>query len=97
MSPTAAASFAEGAQPSMPSILIAFSGPMSRAKCTDEQPSGGTPNRAKGVENEAPLAATTQSASVAVVTEAPMAGPFTATHKGFGNSRNVSNTRLLKV
>lgn len=61
----------------------------------EEQPSGGTDNRANGVENVAFSEATMASDKEAVVTEAPMAGPLAAMMMGLGKSRNVSNTRLL--
>ena len=60
-----------------------------RSKCTLEHPSGGSPNRANGVLNVAFSEAIMQSASVAEVTHAPIAGPFAEIIRGFGKSMNA--------
>ena len=60
---------------------------MNRAKWTEEQPSGGTPSRANGVLNVARGLLTIASQRVALVTDAPKAGPFTATTSGFESCR----------
>ncbi|TRY72540.1 hypothetical protein TCAL_16227 [Tigriopus californicus] len=56
----------------------------------EEQPSGGTDKRAKGVEKVAFSEATMASDSEAVVTDAPMAGPLAAMMIGLGKSKKMT-------
>ena len=81
--PASLASAAVGVQPSEPNMRLALSLPIILSKCTLEQPSGGTPNLANGVENVAFSEAIIQSQRVAEVKHAPMAGPLATIIRGF--------------
>mmetsp|Transcript_4503 Transcript_4503/g.14954 ORF Transcript_4503/g.14954 Transcript_4503/m.14954 type:complete len:343 (+) Transcript_4503:917-1945(+) len=93
--PASRASAAVGFQPSGPSMRCAGLSPITRGKCTEEQPSGQRPRAAKGVWNVAFSDATMPSPSVAEVTDAPIAGPFTAYNKGLGKERNMSKRAVF--
>mmetsp|Transcript_43560 Transcript_43560/g.117492 ORF Transcript_43560/g.117492 Transcript_43560/m.117492 type:complete len:227 (+) Transcript_43560:152-832(+) len=77
------------------SMTRAFSSPRRRGKLTLEHPSGVMPNARKGVWKVAAGAAMIASHNAAEVTDAPIAGPFTAAKSGFGKAKKASNKAWL--